>query len=344
MEYKEIIQRNSESLARTGRSWWPYYVYHYTDVRNAVSILKSGILYSRSKAIDLSVMQSDNASRQVIDMTNSRAITYARFYFRPLTPTQYYNEGFKHPDLRFDGDINANVPVPIFLLFDAESVLSTSGTMFSSSPQSGHGSPLESGVDAFARLPFHDIYSDGPSSSDQRRHRHAEVVYPTAYLIKNTLKYIMCRNAVERSTLLTLLSQENKSLFDRYSEIIKISNDGIFLKNGMFINDFNYSDGTAAFDFNEDPQKSNYQNRMMQNFRIEKLRGLKCQIRTEWLDKHRQILKYMLAEATIDYNISRLTLNNISHVDHSTLLRFNVKIEDKLVCIVEHSLRPSDIL
>ena len=68
-------------------------------------------------------MRNDNASRQVIDMTNSGVVSKVRFYFRPLTPTQHYNEGYKHPALRYDQDENANVPVPIFLLFDLEKLL-----------------------------------------------------------------------------------------------------------------------------------------------------------------------------------------------------------------------------
>ena len=117
MTYAEIIQNNCE---RANPSWWPKYAYHYTDVTNAVSILSSGKLYSRVKAGAKGVMENDNASRQVIDMTETRATSYVRFYFRPLTPTQYHNEGYKHRQIRYDGDINANVPVPVFLLFDLE--------------------------------------------------------------------------------------------------------------------------------------------------------------------------------------------------------------------------------
>jgi hypothetical protein len=30
--------------------WWPRFVYHFTDVHNAVNILKVGYLYSRAEA------------------------------------------------------------------------------------------------------------------------------------------------------------------------------------------------------------------------------------------------------------------------------------------------------
>ena len=92
MTYAEIIQNNCEKV---NPSWWPKFAYHYTDVTNAVSILSSGKLYSRVKAGAKGVMENDNASRQVIDMTETRATSYVRFYFRPLTPTQYHNEGVR---------------------------------------------------------------------------------------------------------------------------------------------------------------------------------------------------------------------------------------------------------
>ena len=158
MTYKDIIRDNCENHSSV--SWWPRFAFHYTDVTNAVSILDSGYLYSRADASHLKVMRNDNASRQVIDMTNSGVVSKVRFYFRPLTPTQYYNEGYKHPALRYDRDENANVPVPIFLLFDLEKLLSLPGVQFSETSQAGHGSNVYSGVDAFSRLNFDYIYDN----------------------------------------------------------------------------------------------------------------------------------------------------------------------------------------
>lgn len=66
MNYKDIILKNEEYAPAR---WWPHYAYHYTDISNAVSILESGMLYSRLRAEELHVMMNDNASRQVIDMT-----------------------------------------------------------------------------------------------------------------------------------------------------------------------------------------------------------------------------------------------------------------------------------
>ena len=114
MTFREIIANNC--LENSPVDWWPKYAYHYTDISNAVSILRSGYIYSRIHATESGLMQNDNASRQVIDITNRAAVSSVRFYFRPLTPTQYHNEGYKHPQLRYNHDENANTPVPVFFL------------------------------------------------------------------------------------------------------------------------------------------------------------------------------------------------------------------------------------
>ena len=97
MNYRDIIHNNCN---QSKVSWWPKYAYHFTDVRNAVNILRTGTLYSRIEADERKLMVNDNASKQVIDMTHAAALSNVRFYFRPLTPTQYYNEGYKHRLLR----------------------------------------------------------------------------------------------------------------------------------------------------------------------------------------------------------------------------------------------------
>lgn len=94
-------------------------------------------------------------------MTHSGAESTVRFYFRPLTPTQYHNEGFKHPLLRYCHDLNANVPVPVFFLFDLNSLLQLPDTQFSEQSLAGGGGNLLSGEDDFAALNFIQIYKTG---------------------------------------------------------------------------------------------------------------------------------------------------------------------------------------
>lgn len=108
MEIDEIIDRNSKSDAY---GFIAQFAYHYTDIHNAINILKEGKLYSRNLAIEKGLMVNDNASEEVISNTRSSVFDCVRLYFRPKTPTQYYNEGYKHPKCRFKLNHDANVNI-----------------------------------------------------------------------------------------------------------------------------------------------------------------------------------------------------------------------------------------
>jgi len=95
----------------SSRKWWPYYIYHFTNIDNAVQILNNGFIYSRNNALNMGLMESDNASPQVIEQTNDQWADYVRLYFRPRTPTQFNNEGFRPKE---DRALDSKCPVPIF--------------------------------------------------------------------------------------------------------------------------------------------------------------------------------------------------------------------------------------
>ena len=52
-----------------GKKYWADYLFHFTEMKNAVSILKTKRLMSRNKALEENKMYSDNASHEVIDQT-----------------------------------------------------------------------------------------------------------------------------------------------------------------------------------------------------------------------------------------------------------------------------------
>ena len=215
MTYRDIILQNKNHHSRV--SWWPLYAYHFTDIQNAVSILNEEYLYSRYDAKRLNIMKNDNASRQVIDMTSSGATTDVRFYFRPKTPTQYHNEGFKHPDLRYCGDINANVPVPIFFAFYLEDLLAMDDVRFSEKSQAGNGCRLCKTLEEFEQFNFDQIYNDGRMQNidEEKKYRQAEIVVKGPFPIDSCLCAILCRNEVEKITLLNLLRSENVRAYNK---------------------------------------------------------------------------------------------------------------------------------
>lgn len=344
MTYRDIIQDNCESNSAV--PWWPRFAFHYTDVTNAADILASGRLYSRTRAERLGLMHNDNASRQVIDMTQTEATACVRFYFRPLTPTQYYNEGFKHPELRYYSDINANVPVPIFLLFDLNKLLAMPETKFSELPQSGSGSKLCNNVEDFAKLQFNMIYSHGyvDNFEQVKRYRHAEILYPNSFKIESCINAILCRNNVERTTLLNLLKEINSKAYYKYRSIIKICRENMFENNGLFIKECQYHAGKISITFFESYSKTNYAIRAMQRNSVSKLFPVSSRLELTWLNA-RGVCYHTAIETQVDYiNTASIVFKNLPIVPGAKTIQMRFYLEEKLMCLVEQSLKTVELI
>lgn len=80
-------------VKRTERRWWPKFVFHYTDIRNAAGILQDGYLYSRKHLEGSDKLIVSSGSPSVLASTGTDIKDCVRLYFRPKTPTQYYAEG-----------------------------------------------------------------------------------------------------------------------------------------------------------------------------------------------------------------------------------------------------------
>ncbi len=192
------------------RRWWPSYLFHFADMRNVVSILKEGALLSRTEIHARQTQFTDAASHEVLGWTDDQWKQYARFYFRPRTPMLYRNEGFRPRERQWQG---AHCPVPVYLLFDLESVLCRVGSRFSDGNLANAASELvevniyDNAAD-FERLPFDMIYHDSRVPSEERNkiisHRHAEVIVPQVVEL-DSLRYIWCRTQAEYETLRFLL-------------------------------------------------------------------------------------------------------------------------------------------
>ena len=193
-------------LKKEGRDWWPCFLYHYTDVRNAVSILNTGVLYSRAEAEARQLMHTDNAHPEIIARTHSEHLHFVRLYFRPRTPTQYVNEGIKPPDQRGNG----HCPVPVFFLFGLVDVIGRDDARFSRGTLASHLHGHSSDRDYFVRtIPWRDVYGDGvPPTDAAKKARAAEVVIPKCLPLGSALKGIYCRSPAERVTLLDGLADD----------------------------------------------------------------------------------------------------------------------------------------
>ncbi|MGN0242963.1 MAG: DarT ssDNA thymidine ADP-ribosyltransferase family protein [Lachnospiraceae bacterium] len=328
MSYEKIIENNCRHNSNI--NWWPKFAFHYTDVMNAIGILREGYLYSRYDASQKHLMSNDNASRQVIDMTYSGATSNVRFYFRPLTPTQYHNEGFKHPALRYCHDINANVPVPIFFLFDLNTLLQLPGTRFSEQSLAGGGEVLLSGEDNFAHLNFEQIYKNGYMENPEleKKYRHAEIIYPDAFEIKNSLRYIVCRNDIERATLLNLLRKEDIKKFSKYKDIVVVNND-CFENNGLYVNECRYYVDKVVIVYSKTANKNRYTNQYKENS-DEKLE-LDAYAEFDWVHSS-TLVERKSCSFSVDYeNSESITFTNLVKPEGATALYMKVFFE-KINC------------
>ena len=183
------------------RKWWPHYVFFFADLPNALRILEGGKLLCRNQA-NIAI---DTGSEAVLGHTADEWKNCVRLYFRPRTPTQYQVEGFRPPSQL--GSMGKDMPVPIFLLFDAKEILTRKATRFSTGNLS-QNPPVGEDAAFFESIPFEKVYHDSWMRDEEKAeiklHRHAEVIVP-GELKLDALQRIWCRSEAEYETLLHLL-------------------------------------------------------------------------------------------------------------------------------------------
>ena len=253
MDYREIIK--SKNVIPREREWWSDYLFHFSDVHNIVSILADGMIYSRRDALNKNKMKSNNASVTVINNTDFVTKGLARLYFRPKTPTQYHNEGYKPLACR-DKEINANCPVPVFILLDINPVLNLPDVYFAEKGLAGKGHPMQKGEDAFKNLDFYKIYHDGGYDKDTqaeiKEYKQSEVVKEGSLQIEPYLKCIVCRSSAEKDTLLFLLKSHSLELYKKYRGLIMYRPKlNCFFNNGIFVESVTWSRDRICFRLND---------------------------------------------------------------------------------------------
>ncbi|WP_035764692.1 DarT ssDNA thymidine ADP-ribosyltransferase family protein [Butyrivibrio sp. NC2002] len=254
MGYKEILVEQAQKL-NTAYRFWPYYLYHFSDIHNIVNILEEGIVLSRNEAKKNGKMISDNSSERVISRTKEEVFDYARLYFRPLTPTQYHSEGYK-PEMVRDIEMNASCPVPVFLVFDADAILSMDNCYFVEQGIAGFGHEKQEGTDAFKRLHFEKIYDNtvysGERWQSEKKYRMSEVIRKEGFPLEGNLKGIVCRSEAERAMLRHLLRERSATIYEKYKPMIDVRpNFECFFYNGIFVKNLRIHNGLLDIDFND---------------------------------------------------------------------------------------------
>lgn len=239
------IEHWSSSLG--ARSWWPRYVYHYTDVHNAASIIQHTAIFSRNLAQSKQLLSVDIASPSVIQNTASSYKDYVRLYFRPKTPTQYSNEGIRPLAQRKYG---SHCPIPVFFMFDAFEILVMDETHFSSGNMAKASTLCDNTRDFFRSIPFDKVFHDGwyPQGDPDniKYHRNAEVLVPNQLDLSH-LKVIVCRSVAERETFLSLLTWEEAQI---WKGKVRLKEQALFERKWTYVENVTVVDKVLWFQMN----------------------------------------------------------------------------------------------
>ncbi len=323
MTYHDIIIDNQKN--KSVIKWWPFYAFHYTDIENALSILHMGCLYGRLQAESMHLMNNENASRQVISTTSQQVRGSVRLYFRPLTPTQYHNEGYKHRSLRFNGEEGANVPVPVFFLFDLEALLSQAGVFFSETSQAGIGGDIMEGVEAFKKMDFSRIYDIGwmEHPEEDKKYRQAEILCSDSLQVKPFLKKILCRTDIERNTLLNILRSQSRSIYEEYYDKIDVQTEDLFEYNGLYVSECEYYNGKISISYSHTTEKINYMNK----YRKADMEPIQAKAVLDWYNAG-GIIKQQVEEYLILYDQPmNIIIDGLTPLKEATFLYITLYIE-----------------
>ncbi|CAF1658489.1 unnamed protein product [Adineta ricciae] len=139
-------------------SKWSGYVYHFTHLENAVAILRERKLKARGHITNF----KDCAAFNVIKGTRSQVKDFARFYFRPLTPTQRCNENLSSSELISRFGNRPMCPVPIFFRFNLRSLLAIENLRWKVSlgNMASPHTEFDCTSEIVRKFDFHYVYAD----------------------------------------------------------------------------------------------------------------------------------------------------------------------------------------
>ena len=254
-KFEQLVRdlETQDWIQRSERRWWPRFVFHYTDIKNAVSILREGIIYSRLHMEQHDGIPVTSGSHAVLAGTQEPIKDCVRLYFRPKTPTQYHMEGiYSKQSLSTSQYPDAHCPVPIFFLFDSLAILTRSDTQFSDGNLGSPQATLFSTADEFSKLPWQLIYhnrSFDPHSQESKEiilRRCAEILVPSR-LDLAVLRYIYCRSSAERESLLFLLPTAAKNRYR--NKIVASERSEFYFRRQTFIEQIRLSSDRLRIQF-----------------------------------------------------------------------------------------------
>ena len=217
--------------------------YHFTHMSNAVKILRAMKLQSRNYADG----KFSNSAGSNVHRTN-KAHRFARFYFIPKSPTQFYNEclGKDSSDRKYySRAYNLGLPkcpLPVFFIFDVEELLMAmpDKCYYSNGNMQKDSSRCFKVIEEPNRIKAKEIYINSYDTFDERQQeflvdgeldfsklKNVEIrCYDSfqAEMLREELKGTQWEDIVSEGP--SLFEHQNKELFfDDSSDSIRISTD-----------------------------------------------------------------------------------------------------------------------
>lgn len=242
------------------RKHWPRFLFHITNIDNAISILKDGELLSRTIVSGRGHMAHENANVGIIRQTPNDIRDCVRLYFRPRVPTTFRNEGIR-PYGERDA---AHVPVPVAFVFRSAPILVRLGTEFSdgSLARRANGRRAKRGATAefLASIPFQDVYHDGRIAAGREDYikfrRQAEVIVPSRLPLDPYIAAIRTRSPAELATLRYGLVS-SPTAWNRYRNLIGANTQfDLFNKRWAYVESVAFDGQRLRFDFNTSSEAS----------------------------------------------------------------------------------------
>lgn len=246
---------------RDDRRYWPKWLFHTSDVGNLVPILESGGLLSRATAVQQDLLHRDIASSEMIRSTAESILGRVRLYFRPRTPTHFHTEGFR--PVGQQSPYNVHCPVPVMLIFEAKSLLTREGTLFTNGNAASHGYEIGDSATFLRKIPFAKVYHDDAFTDAQRAeivfHRNAEVLVSEPLPLKDNLTHVICRSWAEAETVRSWISSSSSPNRDWFKSLVRANTQRgkglkMFFKRWTFVDTVSISDGLVTMTFNRDSQ------------------------------------------------------------------------------------------
>ncbi|CAF2925481.1 unnamed protein product [Rotaria sp. Silwood2] len=224
------------------------YVYHYTHLENVVSILRDNAIKCRNNLSSNDF--KDSAAKNIIQTTRYEIKDYARFYFRPLTPTQYYNENLGLPNLSNRYGNQPMCPVPIIFRIDLAAILSIEDIQWKVSLGNMASSQTEfdNSLNVVRKFDFQGVFSDlrierGKYSSQQEFLIKSQLNFDQLQQENITIIYQdeNARYSLERMISHNYPSNIDTSFFYGCNSRIIIDSTGTTNEINVYINDLNPS-------------------------------------------------------------------------------------------------------